>query len=132
MKILLATDGSQPAASAMRTAARLLQEKLRKEDLQAELVCVVPDYVPPASAETKGPHKVSQRVKQYREQLALEARKMLIHAQAALVTEGINAITHVATGSPARQPSGYETRSARQCLNQSRTRRAVFGLHRTF
>jgi nucleotide-binding universal stress UspA family protein len=63
----------------------------------------VPDYVPPQAKEKKSPHKLAQHVEQFREQLKIEANKMLIHAQAALIPEGINAEMRVVTGSPTRQ-----------------------------
>ena len=40
MKVLLATDGSDQATTAFRTAARLL----RREDSEFDLLCVAPEF----------------------------------------------------------------------------------------
>jgi nucleotide-binding universal stress UspA family protein len=40
MKVLLATDGSDQATTAFRTAARLL----RREDSEFNLLCVAPEF----------------------------------------------------------------------------------------
>lgn len=99
MKLMLATDGSQQALTAARTAMRLL----RKEDWQSELVCVVPETVPPQPAGKTTQHKLAQRIAHFREQLKLEAHKLLVQAQAALVTEGVRAEIRILSGSPAKQ-----------------------------
>lgn len=98
MKILLTTDGSSHATTALRTASRLF----RKEERQADVLCVAPK---PDWPQTKGKPlkpKVARMHEQYQQQIKLEARKVLIHAQALLAAEGVEAGALVEVGSPAK------------------------------
>ncbi len=97
MKILMATDGSEQSITALRTASRLL----RKGDNQFDLLCVAPEFLPPKSKRVTNDQKRAKMIETYRHKIELEARKMLIHAQSQMATEGIDAEIKTAIGSPA-------------------------------
>jgi nucleotide-binding universal stress UspA family protein len=96
MEILLTTDGSPQATTALRTASRLF----RKEAWQADVLCVAPkpDWPTPQGKPLKP--KVVQMHEQYQHQIKLEARKVLTQAQALLAAEGVAAAPLVEVGSP--------------------------------
>jgi nucleotide-binding universal stress UspA family protein len=98
MKVLLATDGSDQARTAFRTAARLL----RREDSEFDLLCVAPEFYFPKGKGGKTAKKASRMVEAYYRQIRAEARQHLINAQATLAALGVEAETRVETGSPAR------------------------------
>ncbi|MFN7945773.1 MAG: universal stress protein [Blastocatellia bacterium] len=98
MRVLLATDGSAQATTALRTALRLL----RRGDNQFDLLCVAPEFYPPRSRMTTDRRRNARLVEAYRQQIAAQARQMLIHTQAALAAQGIQAEIRVEIGSPAR------------------------------
>ncbi|MBI4469973.1 MAG: universal stress protein [Acidobacteria bacterium] len=96
MKVLIATDGSGAATTAIRTATRLL----RREQLELELVCVAPEFAPSAlkGAEPgSGKRRVRER---YTRQITDEANRILGEAQQLLRSEGLEAKTLVRIGSP--------------------------------
>lgn len=58
MKVLLATDGSDQAATAIRTASRLL----RREDSEFDLLCVAPEFYFPKGKAGKTAGKTARMV----------------------------------------------------------------------
>jgi len=98
MKILLTTDGSPQAATALRTASRLF----RKEGQQAHVLCVAPKLDWSKQKHRPPTPKVALMHEQYQEQIKLEARKVLVQAQAWLANEGVEAVPLVEVGSPAK------------------------------
>jgi len=98
MKVLLATDGSDQATTAFRTASRLL----RREDSEFDLLCVAPEFYFPKGKAGKTAKKTSRMVEAYDHRIQAEARQHLTHAQAILATLGVEAGTRVEVGSPAR------------------------------
>lgn len=97
MKVLLATDGSAQAATALQTAARLL----RRTDAEFELLCVTPELSLPNGNQPRSPQKTARMVEAYRERIRIEAREHLIRAQSLLSTLGIRAGMRIEAGSPA-------------------------------
>src|SRR5262245_53356144 len=98
MKVLLTTDGSDQAATAFRTASRLL----RREDSEFDLLCVAPEFYFPKGKAGKTAKKTSRMVETYDQRIRAEARQHLVHAQAMLAALGVEAGTRVKVGSPAR------------------------------
>jgi nucleotide-binding universal stress UspA family protein len=98
MKVLLATDGSDQATTAFRTAARLL----RLEDSAFDLVCVAPEFYFSKGQAGKTSKKTAGMFEAYDRRIGAEARQHLINAQATLATFGVEAGTRVEVGSPAR------------------------------
>ncbi|MCI0337393.1 MAG: universal stress protein [Acidobacteria bacterium] len=98
MKVLLATDGSTQSTTALRAASRLL----RRDSAEFDLLCVAPEFYSPKGKAGKDAKKSARMVKAYRDQIQVEARERLIHAQAMLATLGVEAGIRVEVGSPAR------------------------------
>jgi nucleotide-binding universal stress UspA family protein len=98
MKVLLATDGSDQATTAFRTAARLL----RRDDSEFDLLCVAPEFYFSKGKADRPTEKTTRMVEAYDRRIQAEARQHLIHAQATLASLGIKAGTRVEAGSPAR------------------------------
>ena len=98
MKVLLATDGSPQATVALETAAALL----RKERAKFDLLCVAPEFTPPKASREKDAKKRSRMIESYRERIRVEAREILVRAQASLAARGIEAGMRTEIGSPAR------------------------------
>jgi nucleotide-binding universal stress UspA family protein len=98
MKVLLATDGSDQATTAFRTAARLL----RREDSEFDLLCVAPEFYFPKGQAGKTVKKTARMVEAYDRRIRAEASQHLINAQATLAALGVEAGTRVEVGSPAR------------------------------
>jgi nucleotide-binding universal stress UspA family protein len=98
MKVLLATDGSDQATTASRTAARLL----RREDSEFHLLCVAPEFYFPKGKAGKNAKKTARMVEAYDQRIRAEARQHLTRAQAILAALGVEAGTRVEVGSPAR------------------------------
>jgi nucleotide-binding universal stress UspA family protein len=96
IKVLLATDGSEQAATAFRTAARLL----RREESDFDLLCVAPEFYFPKGE--KNAKKSARMIEAYDRRIQAEARQQLIHAQSRLATFGVEARTRIEVGSPAR------------------------------
>src|SRR5215510_12107212 len=98
MRVLLATDGSDQATTAFRTASRLL----RREDREFDLLCITPEFYFPRGQAGKTAKKTARMVEAYDRRIRVEARQHLVHAQAMLAALGIEAGTRVEAGSPAR------------------------------
>ncbi len=98
MKVLLATDGSDQATTAFRTASRLL----RREDSEFDLLCVAPEFYFPKGQAGKTARKTGRMVEAYDRRIREEARQHLTHAKAMLDALGVEAGTRVEVGSPAR------------------------------
>src|SRR5215510_674122 len=98
MKVLLATDGSDQATTAFRTASRLL----RREDSGFDLLCVAPEFYFPKGQAGKTARKTARTVEAYDRRIRAEARQHSINAQAMLAALGVEAGTRVEAGSPAR------------------------------
>jgi nucleotide-binding universal stress UspA family protein len=84
MNVLLATDGSPQATVALETAAALL----RKERAKFDLLCVAPEFTPPKASREKDAKKRSRMIESYRERIRVEAREILVRAQAPLAARG--------------------------------------------
>jgi nucleotide-binding universal stress UspA family protein len=98
MKVLMTTDGSKQATTALLTASRLL----RRGDHQCSLLCVAPELLPQARG--RAGERVSAKIhKQYRRHITEETERILKQAQVALQGEGIEADTRMALGSPANE-----------------------------
>jgi nucleotide-binding universal stress UspA family protein len=89
MRVLLATDGSQQAALAMRAASRLLA----RTDREMHVLHVAAEPRLPKSG-ALGKHAYHR--------LAARTRYILQHAKEVLAEEGVDAFTSCQTGSPAR------------------------------
>lgn len=97
MKVLMATDGSHDALTAMRAAAQLV----RKENSQVQVVCVIPELFQ-AKSKTREAGEQSRRVRdRYRRQISRETRKILDEATRLLAEDGITAESVMEFGSPA-------------------------------
>ena len=72
MKTLMATDGSNEATAALRTATRLL----RRRDNEVEILCVAPEFY------ERGGRKEDKRVRaEYERRIAHETKNILDRAQ---------------------------------------------------
>ena len=92
MKTLMATDGSNEATAALRTATRLL----RRRDNEVHILCVAPEFYEP------GGRKENKRVRaEYERRIARETKKILERAHQTLLAEGIAAEIRAESGSPA-------------------------------
>jgi nucleotide-binding universal stress UspA family protein len=98
MKVLLATDGSPQATTALETAIALL----RKDRAKFDLLCVAPEFTPPKPKSEKNAKKRSRMIESYRERVRVEAREMLIRTQLSLAAKGVEAGIRTEIGSPAR------------------------------
>ena len=92
MKTLMATDGSNEATAALRTATRLL----RRRDNEVHILCVAPEFYEP------GGRKESKRVRaEYERRIAQETKTILERAHQTLLAEGVAAEVRAESGSPA-------------------------------
>jgi len=92
MKTLMATDGSNEATAALRTATRLL----RRRDNEVHLLCVAPEFHGPRGK------KEDKRVRaEYERRIARETKKILERAHQILLAEGVAAEIRAESGSPA-------------------------------
>jgi nucleotide-binding universal stress UspA family protein len=98
MKVLLATDGAPQATVALETAAALLQT----EGAEFDLLCVAPEFIPPKASREIVAKRRSRMIESYRERIRLEAREILVRAQASLAARGVDAGLRTEIGSPAR------------------------------
>ena len=93
MKTLMATDGSDEATTALRTATRLL----RRRDNEVHILCVAPEFYEPGS------RKNNERARdEYQRRIARETQTILERARQTLLSEGVSAKTRSETGSPAK------------------------------
>jgi nucleotide-binding universal stress UspA family protein len=97
MKTLMATDGSQEATSALRTAANLI----RKNQNDVSVLCVAPELYLPRGKRKVGKREAALIADEYRKRIAQETQAILEKAQEALRAEGIEAKAISQTGSPA-------------------------------
>ncbi|MBI2821975.1 MAG: universal stress protein [Acidobacteria bacterium] len=108
MNVLMATDGSRDAATALRTAARML----RPGRIHAHLLCVAPELQTPGVKRDQSKKQGSRRQEQYRRQILLETERILKEAEQLLRLEGIQAQTVTEIGSAAevivRLADGYD------------------------
>ena len=92
MKTLMATDGSNEATAALRTATRLL----RRRDNEVHILCVAPEFYEP------GGRKEDKRVRaEYERRIEQETKKILERAHQTLLAEGVAAEIRAESGSPA-------------------------------
>jgi len=92
MKILMATDGSADAATALRSAVRVMALK----DAEVDVLCVTPKFEPPYSGWETG--SVRERFSHRARQLA---RRVAARAEENLRAGGLEANQRVESGSPA-------------------------------
>ena len=93
MRVLIATDGSKEATTALETAARLLGGG----DHQVELLCVAPEFYAKA-----GSQKAGARLRdEYQRRIGAETSQILDQAQTKLRAGGIEATIQSRIGSPA-------------------------------
>ena len=97
MKTLIATDGSQEATTALRTASRLLRNKGN----EAFVLCVAPEFSGPTSGEGSGAKREQVRLA-YQRRIVKQTESILNSARQILVAEGIAASTITEFGSPAK------------------------------
>jgi nucleotide-binding universal stress UspA family protein len=94
MKTLMATDGSDEAATALRAASRLL----RRSKNEIEVLCVAPEFYQPGR---KGKKRGAARNREeYEKRIGLETRSILENAKSILKEEGIDSNLLFETGSP--------------------------------
>ena len=92
MKTLMATDGSNEATAALRTATRLL----RRRDNEVHILCVAPEFYGPRG------RKEGKRVRaEYERRIAQETKTILERAHQTLLAEGVAAEIRAESGSPA-------------------------------
>ena len=92
MKTLMATDGSNEATAALRTATRLL----RRRDNEVHILCVAPEFYEPRL------RKEDKRVRaEYERRIAQETKTILERAHQTLLAEGVAAEVRAESGSPA-------------------------------
>lgn len=105
MKIMIATDGSDQATTALRTAGRML----KRQDLQVDLVCVAPQLVLPHEKRGRKDAGSDRMKKDYQEKIGREADKILHQGQSLLGADGIAAQVRTLIGSPAPVIIGEST-----------------------
>jgi nucleotide-binding universal stress UspA family protein len=97
MKTLIATDGSEEATTALRTASRLL----RKSRNEIEVLCAAPELSRPAG-KGRGKEGKSNRVsEEYLRRIARATKSILGDAEKILLTEGLQPKLVSEIGSPA-------------------------------
>lgn len=93
MRVLIATDGSPEATTAVRTAGRLLG----KEENEFVILCVAPEF------SGRKADEASNRVRStYEQRMTRETESILNRAQHTLAAQGISAGTEARFGSPAK------------------------------
>jgi nucleotide-binding universal stress UspA family protein len=97
MKTLIATDGSDEATTALRTAGRLL----RKSRNVVEILCVAPELERLASQGRRARGEHSRAREEYRRRIANETKSILSEGEKILRTEGIEPKSLSEIGSPA-------------------------------
>jgi nucleotide-binding universal stress UspA family protein len=94
MKILIATDGSRDATTAMTSTSRLVRHK----DLQADLLCVAPEFMLEHSAISAGRRRMHS---DYADKSTKESQCVVRTAQHVWHGEGLTAKSLTDIGSPA-------------------------------
>lgn len=97
MKIMIATDGSEQATTALKTAGRMLNRR----DLQVDLVCVAPKLVLPQEKRGRKSEGLEEVQKEYLDKIGQETDKILRQGQDLLAAEGVTADVRSLVGSPA-------------------------------
>jgi nucleotide-binding universal stress UspA family protein len=93
MKTLMATDGSNEATTALRTATRLL----RRRENEIHVLCVAPEFY------KSGTQKNGERVRnEYKKRIERETETILERARETLRAEGVTAGARAESGSPAK------------------------------
>ncbi len=92
MKTLMATDGSNEATAALRTATRLL----RRRDNEVHILCVAPEFYEPGGRKEDKPVRA-----EYERRIAQETKRILERAHQTLLAEGVAAEIRAESGSPA-------------------------------
>jgi len=93
MKVLIATDGSAEATTAMNAACGLL----KKDEREVHVLCVAPQFSRPGAA-----HRSGGLYERYRRRILPETQQILERAHQDLCAEGVSALTLTEIGSPAR------------------------------
>ena len=96
MKLLLATDGAPDATAALVAATRTF----RTEDVQADLLCVVPRMYALEVADPKGRQIVDGAKNDYEVRMGHEAERIMAVALETLAGEGLDARPRTDFGSP--------------------------------
>jgi nucleotide-binding universal stress UspA family protein len=96
MKVLMATDGSREAATALRSASRLL----RKKGLEVDVLCVAPQLTLERGSHSTGRVGLHDT---YKKKIARDSERIVRQAQHALHGDGVTAKALVEVGSPADQ-----------------------------
>ncbi|MFY9608836.1 MAG: universal stress protein [Blastocatellia bacterium] len=96
MKTLIASDGSQEATTALRTASRLL----RKSRNAFEVLCVAPQLDSPLGQGKGSRGKGSQALEEYRRRITRKTKAILDDADKILRAEGVEAKLFSEIGSP--------------------------------
>jgi nucleotide-binding universal stress UspA family protein len=97
MRTLIATDGSEEATMALRTASGLL----RKENNEFSVLCVAPEFSATEAAPKARPG-LERRRQAYRAKIGAETNAILNRAKEVLTASGVEAKTISEFGSPAR------------------------------
>ncbi|HKX33565.1 MAG TPA: universal stress protein [Blastocatellia bacterium] len=104
MKILMATDGSDQATAAVRTAGKILNRNNNHDRI--DLLCVAPD-LSWSKDKVRRPQpgigqidQIEEIRDEYQSKIKLEATKIVARTQAMLATEGIEANALTEIGSP--------------------------------
>jgi nucleotide-binding universal stress UspA family protein len=94
MKVLMATDGSKDATTAITSAARLL----RKKDLHVDVLCVAPQLTLQRGPQSTGRGRLHDT---YKNKITKESELIVQRAQNVLQHEGLSAKALADLGSPA-------------------------------
>lgn len=97
MNVLLATDGSREATTALLSAVKLV----RRDDNEFHLLCVAPQYSLPKSKRKLTKETREKLRETYQQQIAGETKRILKQAQDSLKVEKLKAKTISEIGSPA-------------------------------
>ncbi|HWP42022.1 MAG TPA: universal stress protein [Blastocatellia bacterium] len=96
MRVLLATDGSKDAKTALRTASRLV----RKEGNQFHVLCVAPEIIVPRPGGRQKSRMTNQIRERYRQRIQQDTKEILEEAREIMRAEGVAAETLAEIGSP--------------------------------
>jgi len=97
MNLVLATDGAPDTTAALAAAARVF----RHEDLEAELLCVVPEFHAPEGADPHARRLMDQAEHAYKDRMIREAERILAVGLETLRSEGLAGRPQTDFGSPA-------------------------------
>jgi nucleotide-binding universal stress UspA family protein len=94
MKVLMATDGSKHAITAMMSTVELL----RKKDLEADVLCIAPQLILKHREPSMRRGHICTTLT---EQITKQSQRIVSKAHNMLHRQGLNAKTFVESGSPA-------------------------------